>query len=91
MYVIALAWWAIPAIIGGAAFGLVAAGLIGLALKSRGGESYGPGGGPRWRTSTSAERYAEDNRLAFNPAAIAVGIGLIGGVSALAIGLALGT
>jgi hypothetical protein len=89
---LAFAWWAAPAIVGGAVFGLVFAGLLGRVFRTRAAEqAHGPGGGPRWRTSEATGRYGEDNRLAWNPAAIAVAFAVVAGLSGLAIGLALGT
>ena len=88
-----MTWWTIPAIVGGALAGLVAAYAVAAALSGR--EAPGEqqiGGGPRWRTDVSGEqsRYASDNRLAWNPAAVLVMLAAVAVITGLALGLALG-
>ena len=85
-------WWAIPAIVGGAILGLVIAGLASLALGNTAAEPDDQtGGGPKWRTDRSGDpsRYSRDNALSFNPASLAVALVAAGGISALAVVMAL--
>jgi len=85
-------WWAIPAIVGGAILGLLIAALAALALGSTAAEPDDQtGGGPKWRTDRSGDpsRYSRDNALDFNPASVAVALVAVGGISALAVVMAL--
>lgn len=94
-------WWGVLAIAGGAITGLGIAYLLGSAAGMRGGRgstlptsSAGVSERERGHLHREAEaprsRYVEDNKIAWNPAAFLAAGALIGGLSALAIGLALG-
>lgn len=85
-------WWTIPAIVGGAAGGLLVAVLVSRAMPSRRNQPTGMvGGGPRWSTDlgTDRTRYAQDNHQDFNPVPVLVGIVALAAISGLAVGLAL--
>ncbi len=87
-----MSWWTIPAIVGGAVAGLVVAYAVAIALGGRQTPvDQQTGGGPRWRTDVSGEpsRYAMDNRLSWNPAAISIVLIVFAAMTGLALGLAL--
>lgn len=88
-----MTWWGILATVGGAAAGLAVAYVIAIVLTGRERPADQQiGGGPRWRTDVSAEpsRYATDNRLSWNPAAVVTVLLALAVLTGLALGLALG-
>lgn len=90
-----MTWWTIPAIVGGALAGAMLAALAALALgvrrpaPPRGGG--GPHEGPRWDTDGGARgmRYARDNDVSWNPAALGAAVVGLAAIAGLAVGLAL--